>query len=232
MAIIFSIWPGWTGLLALPGLVLLCLNGIWVGLLLGIISARFRDVPPIVASVVRILFFVTPIIWMPELMPGPCTGAGLQPALPFRGVGAGAIAGAGSGIRVMARGFGHHARRMARGVRAATPLPLADRLLGMNAVVSLRLQSVTVDFPVYNAGARSLKNRLLHHGTGGASGVVPATVSACVPLRMSAWCSSTAIESDSSATMGPEKRLCFECTRGLTSRRVDMCGGTAEPLRC
>ena len=37
----------------------------------------------------------------------------------------------------------------------------------MNATVSLRLESVTVDFPVYNASARSLKNRLLHHGTGG-----------------------------------------------------------------
>ena len=70
VAALFAIWPGWTGLLALPGLVLLCLNGIWVGLLLGIVSARFRDVPPIVASLVRILFFVTPIIWMPELMPG------------------------------------------------------------------------------------------------------------------------------------------------------------------
>ena len=37
----------------------------------------------------------------------------------------------------------------------------------MNAMVSLRIESVTVDFPVYNASARSLKNRLLHHGTGG-----------------------------------------------------------------
>ena len=70
VAALFAIWPGWTGLLAVPGLVLLCLNGLWVGLLLGVVSARFRDVPPIVASVVRILFFVTPIIWMPELMPG------------------------------------------------------------------------------------------------------------------------------------------------------------------
>jgi ABC-type polysaccharide/polyol phosphate export permease len=70
VAAIFSVWPGWTGLLALPGLILLCLNVIWAGLLLGIVSARFRDVPPIVASIVRILFFVTPIIWMPELMPG------------------------------------------------------------------------------------------------------------------------------------------------------------------
>ena len=70
VAALFAIWPGWIGLLALPGLALLCLNGIWVGLLLGIISARFRDVPPIVASVVRIAFFVTPIIWLPELIPG------------------------------------------------------------------------------------------------------------------------------------------------------------------
>ena len=37
----------------------------------------------------------------------------------------------------------------------------------MSAVVSLRLESVTVDFPVYSTNTRSLKNRLLHHGTGG-----------------------------------------------------------------
>ena len=39
--------------------------------------------------------------------------------------------------------------------------------MGLSAVVSLRLESVTVDFPVYSAGARSLKKRLLHRGTGG-----------------------------------------------------------------
>ena len=70
VAALFAISPGWTGLLALAGLVLLVLNGMWVGLVLGVVSARFRDVPPILDSVVRILFFVTPIIWMPELMPG------------------------------------------------------------------------------------------------------------------------------------------------------------------
>ena len=76
-AIIFSVWPAWTALLALPGLVLLCLNGIWVGLVLGTVAARFRDVPPIVASVVRIAFFVTPIIWMPELTSGRGRALGL-----------------------------------------------------------------------------------------------------------------------------------------------------------
>ena len=34
-------------------------------------------------------------------------------------------------------------------------------------MVSLRLEAVTVDFPVYNAGARSLKKRLLLRGRGG-----------------------------------------------------------------
>ena len=40
----------------------------------------------------------------------------------------------------------------------------------MNAMASLRVESVTVDFPVYNTRMRSLKNRLLHHGTGGRIG--------------------------------------------------------------
>lgn len=70
VAVIFSIWPGWTGFLVVPGLVLLCLNGVWMGLLFGLVSARFRDIPPVMDSIVRIFFFVTPIIWMPELLPG------------------------------------------------------------------------------------------------------------------------------------------------------------------
>ena len=69
VAVLFSVWPGWTGLLALPGLALLCLSGVWAGLLFGLTSARFRDVPPLIGSIMRIVFFVTPIIWMPELVP-------------------------------------------------------------------------------------------------------------------------------------------------------------------
>ena len=70
VAVLFSVWPGVTGLLALVGLVLLCLNGAWAGLLLGIVSARFRDLPPLVESIMRVAFFLTPIIWMPGLLPG------------------------------------------------------------------------------------------------------------------------------------------------------------------
>lgn len=40
----------------------------------------------------------------------------------------------------------------------------------MTSMASIRVKSVTVDFPVYNTSTRSLKNRLLHHGTGGRIG--------------------------------------------------------------
>jgi ABC-type polysaccharide/polyol phosphate export permease len=59
----FSIWPGGAALLAIPGLFILCLNGVWTGLLLGLLSARFRDIPYMIASVIQIVFLVTPILW-------------------------------------------------------------------------------------------------------------------------------------------------------------------------
>ena len=32
------------------------------------ICARFRDIPPIVGSVMQIAFFISPVIWKPELV--------------------------------------------------------------------------------------------------------------------------------------------------------------------
>lgn len=70
----FSIWPGWHALLALPGLLVWVVDGVACCLLLGAVCARFRDIPPIVGSVLQIAFFISPIIWKPELL----TGAGAQ----------------------------------------------------------------------------------------------------------------------------------------------------------
>jgi ABC-type polysaccharide/polyol phosphate export permease len=50
-------------LLLIPALVLLAITGVWISTLLGMLSARFRDVPPIVANIIQVLFFVTPIFW-------------------------------------------------------------------------------------------------------------------------------------------------------------------------
>jgi lipopolysaccharide transport system permease protein len=64
----FQIWPGAIALLAIPGLLFVLLNGAAVTLLIGIISARFRDIPQLINSIVQIVFFVTPIMWKPELL--------------------------------------------------------------------------------------------------------------------------------------------------------------------
>jgi ABC-type polysaccharide/polyol phosphate export permease len=51
-----------------PGLVLAAINGVAVSITLGMVCARFRDVPPIVASIVQVVFFVTPIVWPPSAL--------------------------------------------------------------------------------------------------------------------------------------------------------------------
>jgi ABC-2 type transport system permease protein len=57
--------PGlsWTIVFAIPGFVLLAVNAVWVALLFGVISTRFRDIPPVVHSFINLVFFMTPIVW-------------------------------------------------------------------------------------------------------------------------------------------------------------------------
>jgi ABC-2 type transport system permease protein/lipopolysaccharide transport system permease protein len=66
--IYFQFWPGAAVLVAIPGFLLLTLNGALSSLYLGMVSARFRDIPQIVISMVQIAFFVTPIMWKTELL--------------------------------------------------------------------------------------------------------------------------------------------------------------------
>lgn len=55
--------------LLLPlGLLLILLHGVWIGLSLGILCARFRDISPIVSNFVQVIFFFTPVMWMPEIL--------------------------------------------------------------------------------------------------------------------------------------------------------------------
>jgi lipopolysaccharide transport system permease protein len=62
----YHLWPGWHAVLAIPAIVLWVIDGIAAGLLIGSFCARFRDIPPIVASVMQIAFFLSAIIWKPE----------------------------------------------------------------------------------------------------------------------------------------------------------------------
>ena len=49
-----------------PGFLLFLLNATWVGLLLGVLSTRYRDLPMTVGSILPIFFYLTPILWMPH----------------------------------------------------------------------------------------------------------------------------------------------------------------------
>ncbi|WP_189058366.1 galactan export ABC transporter permease subunit Wzm/RfbD [Longimycelium tulufanense] len=63
LMVVFPHPLGLATLLAIPGLMLVALNGVWVALLVGIIATRFRDIPPIISSITQLLFFMTPIVW-------------------------------------------------------------------------------------------------------------------------------------------------------------------------
>src|SRR5262245_49321949 len=54
--------------LAALGMFLLVLQAIWITPLLGLLGTRFRDLQPIITNLLQVLFFITPVIWAPELL--------------------------------------------------------------------------------------------------------------------------------------------------------------------
>ncbi len=65
----YDVGLSWNALWVLPAVLILLINGFWMALFFGLLSARFRDVPLIIGSVVQVLFFMTPVIWRPEMLP-------------------------------------------------------------------------------------------------------------------------------------------------------------------
>jgi lipopolysaccharide transport system permease protein len=60
--------PGPEALLAVPGLLLVAANAFALAIVLGMVCARFRDIPPIIGSVLQLAFFMSPVLWKPELL--------------------------------------------------------------------------------------------------------------------------------------------------------------------
>jgi len=79
IAIFFRILPDFAALLVLPGLAILYINLVWVGLIIAIFSTRFRDIPQIVASVMQIAIFATPVMWQVSNLRGKTLIADLNP---------------------------------------------------------------------------------------------------------------------------------------------------------
>ena len=62
----FGYWRTANVPLALLGVVLMVLNASWLSMLVGIASARFRDIPQIVISVMQFALFMSPVFWRPS----------------------------------------------------------------------------------------------------------------------------------------------------------------------
>lgn len=79
VAIVFKVAPSLATLLILPGLLLVLLNMIWVAVILAILSTRYRDMQPIVATCVQIVMFATPIMWPVSSLRGAAIIADINP---------------------------------------------------------------------------------------------------------------------------------------------------------
>ncbi|RAK64741.1 ABC transporter permease [Phenylobacterium kunshanense] len=66
MLVYFDAWRDANPLQAAAGVLLMLLNAGWASLLAGIASARYRDIPPIVVSVMQFAIFMTPVFWLPD----------------------------------------------------------------------------------------------------------------------------------------------------------------------
>lgn len=54
----------------IPGFILLLLNSFWVGVVLGFLGARYRDVSSIVSNLTTLLMLFTPIMWKANMLQG------------------------------------------------------------------------------------------------------------------------------------------------------------------
>lgn len=58
----------WDIFLAIPGFLLLVLNLSWFLMVIAMVCARFRDMTQIILSIMQVVFYLTPVIWMPKLL--------------------------------------------------------------------------------------------------------------------------------------------------------------------
>ncbi|KAA0918087.1 ABC transporter permease [Dietzia sp. ANT_WB102] len=68
LMVVFPRPLGWELLLSALGLAVLMINGVWVSMLFGILATRFRDIAPLLDSMVQLLFYMTPIVWTTQTL--------------------------------------------------------------------------------------------------------------------------------------------------------------------
>jgi lipopolysaccharide transport system permease protein len=67
---VFGVRDAATLPLFVPGFFLFVVNAAWLGALSGLVAARYRDVPQIVAALLQVAFYVTPILFQGRMLAG------------------------------------------------------------------------------------------------------------------------------------------------------------------
>lgn len=62
----YEIAKNWYLLTIIPAIFVLILNSIWVHIVFGVIATRFRDFMHLVRAIMHVMFFLTPILYMPK----------------------------------------------------------------------------------------------------------------------------------------------------------------------
>ncbi|WP_461168198.1 galactan export ABC transporter permease subunit Wzm/RfbD [Tsukamurella serpentis] len=74
VVVVLAIFPperwSWTQLSVIPAIGMLALTAVWVALFFGILATRFRDISPLLTALTQLLFYVTPVVWTLETVPG------------------------------------------------------------------------------------------------------------------------------------------------------------------
>lgn len=68
--LVYGYWRVLNPAAALIGLAFLGINTAWISMLVGIASARFRDIPQVVASIMQFAIFITPVFWPADRLKG------------------------------------------------------------------------------------------------------------------------------------------------------------------
>lgn len=69
IALIYHLPVGWVTWLSLLGIFLIILNAASFGMVLALCGTRFRDITQLVSSLIQVIFFLTPIMWSPAILP-------------------------------------------------------------------------------------------------------------------------------------------------------------------
>ncbi|MES2212654.1 MAG: ATP-binding cassette domain-containing protein [Pseudomonadota bacterium] len=146
-------------LLAIPGLFLVIGNLFWMTSLLSFLGIRFRDLEPFIASIMPILFFISPVIYRPNQLPLNTLMVWLNPFSylitlirdPLQGICPPLfIYAVASGLLVSGLGL--------------TLGLLSNQYRHMASVI---FNNVTVQYPIYHARNLSLRHQLIRLSTGG-----------------------------------------------------------------